>query len=170
MPFKKGNKLGCLHKGQIPWNKGKKRPEFSIEWKEKMRQGHIGKPSGAKGKHWKLSLESRKNQSKANKKRIAEGKHNFWKGGINGKDDTIRNSIEHKLWREAIFKRDDYKCRKCIKGGYLHPHHILNFSSHREVRFAIDNGITFCENCHYKFHKKYGFTNNTKEQLIEFLN
>lgn len=31
--------------GNIPWNKGKKRPPFSREWKEKMRIAHLGNKS-----------------------------------------------------------------------------------------------------------------------------
>jgi len=37
------------------------------------------------------------------------------------------------------------------------------------IRFAIDNGITLCKECHQSFHKKYGKKNNTKEQLEKIL-
>ena len=61
-------------------------------------------------------------------------------------------------------------CQKYgTRGEKLHPHHILNFSDHPELRFAIDNGIILSEKAHKEFHKKYGFNNNTKGQLIEFL-
>lgn len=68
-------------KNHIPWNKDKKRPPFSNEWKENMRLAHMGKTSGAIGKRWKLSEETKVNQSNANKLRIKNGTHNFWKGG-----------------------------------------------------------------------------------------
>ena len=108
------------------------------------------------------------------RKKISEalkGKKSYlWKGGINSINNTIRKGIEFRLWREAVFARDNWTCEKCkIKGGKLHPHHILNFAQYPELRFAIDNGITLCADCHRKFHKKYGVKNNTREQLLEFL-
>jgi len=51
----------------------------------------------------------------------------------------------------------------------LRAHHINNFAEFSELRFAIDNGITLSEKAHIEFHKKYGFKNNTKEQLYEFI-
>lgn len=81
-----------------------------------------------------------------------------------------RGRIEYRLWRESVFARDNWTCQKCKEwGGKLHPHHILNFAEWIELRFAIDNGITLCYECHKGFHKKYGKKNNTKEQLYEWI-
>lgn len=70
-----------------------------------------------------------------------------------------------------MFSRDGNICQKCEEKRVkkLVAHHILNFSSHITLRFAIDNGITFCRECHKKFHKQYGFRNNNKEQVYEFI-
>jgi len=88
-----------------------------------------------------------------------------WQGGVSTKNELVRHSIEFRLWREAVFARDNWTCQKCqVKGGVLHPHHIKNFSHWIELRFAIDNGTTFCKKCHEGFHKKYGQKNNTLNQ------
>jgi len=93
-----------------------------------------------------------------------------WKGGITPERQRIRNSIEYRLWQEAVFARDNWTCQKCgQRGGYLQPHHILNFAEHKELRFAIDNGITFCKSCHKAFHRLYNNRRNTREQVEAFL-
>jgi len=80
------------------------------------------------------------------------GKDNVnWKGGITSENEKIRKSIEFRLWRESVFVRDDWTCRNCLKrGGKLQAHHILPFAKFPELRFAINNGITLCKECHKK--------------------
>ncbi len=94
-----------------------------------------------------------------------------WKGGISPINNQIRGSLEYKLWSDSVWNRDNNCCQKCGENriSKLVAHHILNFSKYIELRFAIDNGITFCRDCHKKFHNQYGRKNNTKEQLTEFL-
>lgn len=141
----------------------------SQKTKDKIGKANSGKVGWMKGKHW--SKEYRRKMSEC---RRGEKNH-LWRGGITSINKTIRRGIEWKLWRESIFVRDNFTCLKChIHSGWgyrliLHPHHIKNFSNFPELRFAIDNGITFCEKCHKEFHKEYGNQNNTKEQLEEFL-
>jgi len=161
---------------------GKKRPSFSKEWRRRMSEAHKGKKSyeitdeirkklseAHKGKH--PSEEARRKMSEAQKGE----KSYLWKGGITPKNARIRNSIEFRLWREAVFARDNWQCQRCgTRSGngktiVLHPHHILNFAEYLELRFVIDNGITLCKSCHMEFHKKYGRKNNTEEQLAEFI-
>lgn len=103
-------------------------------------------------------------------------KSHLWKGGLREENKTLRETLEYKRWREAVFKKDNYTCQKCnkSKSGYLQAHHILPFYQYIELRHDINNGITLCRECHdprYKgsFHNTYGTHNNTKEQLEEFL-
>lgn len=109
---------------------------LSEETKGKIRKAHIGK---------KIPVEIRfKMGSKGSKN----------PGYIDGRtsiNKRIRHSIEYKLWREAVFIRDNYTCRFCGKrGSNLNADHIKPFAYYPELRFALDNGRTLCVACHRK--------------------
>ena len=123
----------------------------------KMSQSKIGQNTWSKGKHF--SEEHRKKLSMSHK---GEKSYN-WRGGITSENESIRKGIEYRLWREAVFARDNWTCQECkVKGGKLHPHHIKGFSEYPELRFAIDNGQTLCEECH-KLTDNYGSKAYNKE-------
>lgn len=155
-------------KGHLGYWKGKTLSEgtkMKMSEKRKGRKPMLGK---------KHSEETKKKISKIQKGKAKPwqiGKKNHqWKGGITSENVKIRRSIEYRLWREAVFARDNWICQKYgTKGGDLQAHHIQNFVKYPELRFAIDNGITFSKKAHKEFHKKYGIKNNTIEQLEEFL-
>lgn len=42
-------------------------------------------------------------------------KHPNWRGGITPINKAIRTSLEYKLWRTAVFERDNYTCVWCKK-------------------------------------------------------
>lgn len=57
------------------------------------------------------------------------------------------------IWRDSIFKKDNYTCQKCNKkGGNLNAHHILSYEDNPQNRFDIKNGMTLCEKCHKELH------------------
>ena len=143
-------KKSVFQKGFIPWNKGKK-------WKEedKIKMSETLKARGIEPKY---KYKGRGEKSPR------------WKGGITPENEKIRKSIEYRLWREAVFLRDNWTCQKTkVKGGILHPHHIRNFASYPKLRLEVSNGITLSEKSHRAFHKKYGVKNTTIKQLNEFL-
>lgn len=172
-------KISNSKKGCKTWNKNipfseitrkkmsisatKRRP-ISKETRIKISKSRMGQ---------KIPLEVRKKMSKNN------GKYWLGKKGINNpnwidgrtpKNVKIRTSIEYKLWRDAVLSRDGYRDQKTGKiGGNLVVHHILNFSNHPELRFAINNGITLSKKSHEEFHKIYGKNNNTQKELEEFI-
>lgn len=77
--------------------------------------------------------------------------HPLWNGGPKTASMAVRHSREYRLWREAVFARDNFTCQDCKdRGGKLNAHHIKPFSLFPELRLAIDNGVTLCKTCHLK--------------------
>jgi hypothetical protein len=174
--------------------------KHTTEWKEKMSKMKSGKKpyqmndeikrkisNSLKGKYFppkNPTEKSRKISLALTGKKMSEERRLKMIAGLTGRPNlkarklvhkideskVWRSRIEYRLWREAVFARDNWTCQNCgQRGKELHPHHTQNFSQFQELRFAIDNGITLCKNCHKLFHKLYGRTDNNKEQLNSFL-
>jgi hypothetical protein len=100
------------------------------------------------------------------------GKNNYnWNFDLTVEErDIKRDYAEYKNWRKKVYARDGYVCQRCFKkGNYLNAHHILNYSTYKDLRLVTANGITLCRGCHIWFHKKYGKKDNNAKQLDEFL-
>ena len=125
-----------------PSAKGRKWSEESrARWSEKQR----GSGGSFYGK--RHSVETRMKLSEQQKGELGPN----WQGGITASTENLRHTVEYRLWREAVFARDNYICQECgQKGGRLHPHHIKSFAKYPELRFDINNGVTSCEECHKK--------------------
>lgn len=127
--------------------RGISKPLHTEEWKKENSKRMIGNKHAKGTKH---TLEWRKLMSQ----KLKGDKCYLWRGGINKINDTIRKSLEYKLWREAVFERDNYTCVWCgarSKTGVqvtLNADHIKQFAYYPELRFAIDNGRTLCVPCH----------------------
>ncbi len=116
----------------------------------------------------KKGKEIRKKLSDA----CSKEKNGNWKEGVSTESRIIRGGKKTCLWREAVFKKNNWICQKCSQRGsiILNAHHIKSFSKFPKLRFEIDNGITFCKKCHEKFHKLYGRSNAGIAELIKFIN
>lgn len=175
--FVKGHNLGTKMSIELrkKISRGRKGMKFSIKHRKNLSIAKKGKPSNRKGKHLSLKIREKMSKSKMgiklppfteeHKRKISEShkreKHPLWgrrgdksirwKGGVTPINHIIRNSFEYKLWRESVFKRDNWTCRFCGQyGGYLEADHIKPFALFPELRFAIDNGRTLCKECHKK--------------------
>jgi hypothetical protein len=51
----------------------------------------------------------------------------------------------------------------------MEAHHKYNFATHIELRYEIDNGVTFCAGCHDRFHSRFTNFKNTPEQVDLFI-
>jgi len=84
--------------------------------------------------------------------------------------EQIRQSIEYKEWRIAVWSRDKNLCKVCkTRQKVMVAHHLDGFNIFPEKRFDVDNGVTLCDRHHIAFHTNYGFGNNTKSQFEEYL-
>jgi 5-methylcytosine-specific restriction endonuclease McrA len=88
-------------------------------------------------------------------------------------EERERHRLDKRLktWRLKVKERDNFKCKLCgdDRGGNLVAHHLNGYDNFKEERYEISNGITLCESCHTKFHSKYGYGGNTREQFEEFI-
>jgi len=132
-------KLSKFHKGKI----------LSEETRKKMSIAKTGENNPNYGKSPSL-----KTRNKIRKTRLKE-KHWNWKGGVTPDNKKIRVSVKYRIWREAVFMRDNWTCKDCgIRGSNLHPHHIKSFAKYPKLRFDINNGETLCIGCHKQKHLK----------------
>lgn len=127
-------------KGRKAWNKGKKRPPISEEWRRHLSESKRGKRMGAENPSWK--------------------------GGKGTLKVQIRRHFKYRQWRSDIFTRDDFTCQECgRRGGTLNAHHApdsfafileindittLEQALNCEELWNINNGRTLCERCHNK--------------------
>ena len=158
-------KISKALEGHTPWNKGKKRPEISGENHPMYGKKHTKKAIKTMSKSWfKKGLVP---WNKGGGKQIGvKGKDNhFWKGGITPLTKRIRMSLKYRQWRSDVFTRDNFTCQPCQqRGGKLRSHHIKPFSKIMEENkiltfkqamnceelWNINNGVTYCEECHQK--------------------
>jgi DNA-directed RNA polymerase subunit M/transcription elongation factor TFIIS len=71
-------------------------------------------------------------------------------------------------WKILVKQRDNHTCQKCGSTEHLCVHHLHNFAKFKEQRTDVDNGITFCVDCHKLIHKIQGkFT--LKENFDDFI-
>ena len=142
-PNRKGAILSEETKRKV--SEGHKGKKHSEETKKKMSQSRIGH---------QMSEDTRKKLSEANKRRVKNGTHNLWKGGISFKPYSIDWT---ETLRRSIRERDNYICNICSQYGNT-VHHI----DYDKKNCNPNNLITLCRSCHTK-------TNSNRNYWIEIL-
>lgn len=141
------------------WNKGLKHSEETkrkIGLKSRGRKHNVGRKRPDLAERNRLlktgskhSEETKRKIGLASKGKNVGEKNPMWKGGITPINKAIRTSTEYKLWRKAVFERDNYTCVWCFaRGVEIQADHIKPFALFPELRLAIDNGRTLCVPCH----------------------
>ena len=175
IPSQKGRIFTKEHIKNLSLSHRGKRKPLSEETKRKIGLAHIGNKWGL---GHKCSEERKRKMSEERK----GSKGSNWKGGVTPLNQSLRNSLDAKIWRESVFKRDKYVCQMCYNHSkYLRSHHIKPFAFYPELRFEVSNGVTLCQECHRSLHrrgwlsrihlekllKKYQDIPNTLENIVE---
>lgn len=155
-------KIGNSNKGKHYYWLGKKQPAEMIA---KRVIKLIGKKFPGR-KHKKERKEKMSVKHMGHKSYFPEG-YVAWNKGLPGlkgeknpcwikdrsklkKANEHRFDYAHKDWSKRVKNRDKWKCKLANEfcSGKLEAHHILGYSSHPELRYLINNGITLCHAHH----------------------
>ena len=65
-------------------------------------------------------------------------------------DKKLYGESELNIWAKEVKKRDGYTCQFCGSKENIRAHHIKPKKMFPYEALDPDNGITFCEKCHFK--------------------
>ena len=122
------------------------------------------------GCYYKEITENSRIQTLINYSKTHTGsKHHNYKPELSDEDrQKRRNDTKIAPIRNKVFERDNYICQCCKKTNtVLNAHHILPYSTYKELRYNLNNLTTLCYNCHIAYHSKYK-KNINQETLNEF--
>ena len=103
-----------------------------------------------------------------------------WKLGITPFYLSVRNLFEYRQWKSDVMTRDGFICVLCGTKNKLTAHHITSFhqlvieNNIQTISDAVDcaklwdinNGVTFCKDCHKKTHDAIGWKINNNINVI----
>jgi transposase len=107
--------------------------------------------TGSEAGHSRNTEAARRKMSEAKRGKFLGETNPNWRGGIQTRDPD-RGRYPYKMWMRAVRDRDGWQCVQCGSKERLHAHHIKQWKSHPELRFAVSNGMTLCHSCHERVH------------------
>lgn len=117
-----------------------------------------------------FSLEVRKRMSDAAPRKYGKDHFNFKDSKLQELRIKERKLPKNLDFVKGCLKRDLYKCIKCNSNKKLNVHHIELYSTHEDLRYEINNGITLCKSCHILYHKLNKRKNCNTETFNTYMN
>ena len=134
------------------------------EHKKKISELMKGKKS-----YWYGKKHTQETKDKIRLAHVGRDPWNKGLGTISSENEKARKTKQAKMWRVAVFERDNYTCQFCNeRGGKLHADHIKRFADYPELRYELANGRTLCINCH-KTTDTYGWVIYNRDKSTEEL-
>ena len=97
--------------------RGENNPRFGVtvskETRQKISIAHKGRKRGVMSEEHKKKLSETHKRIGNRPPKQNDTSHWNWKDGISSLHSLIRASKEYKLWRKAVFERDNYTCIFC---------------------------------------------------------
>lgn len=150
------------HNPNQGFQKGDKNPSRSIEGRTRISEIQKGRKLS---QAWKDNIglairklgivppspKGRKHSVESILKRAEACKRTWDKKGRKIYSRPKHQGTDYRLWRTAVYERDNYTCQECgIRGGEINADHIKPWSLFPELRFSLENGRTLCVPCHKK--------------------
>lgn len=74
--------------------------------------------------------------------------------------DKTRSEKGYSKFRKKVLNRDNYTCQLCGSKNDLEVHHIKPYAKYPCLRVSVNNGITYCKQCHKAIHRR--MSNNVR--------
>jgi hypothetical protein len=90
-----------------------------------------------------------------------------------GQSRRWREDHIYRKWRQKVFEAYQNNCaitgKEKISNGDLVAHHLYGANNFPNLVYSVENGIVLYKEIYEKFHLKYGYTKNTLDQFLEFI-
>jgi len=77
-----------------------------------------------------------------------------------------RKALIRANFRDAVFGRDNYRCRLCGGTSDLDAHHIISRDIMPNGGYVKENGISVCEYCHIECEKHYEYPISINKAMV----